>query len=243
MQDASNTPKTITGGVAAPVPHDSAHKHVSGTAVYTDDIPEPPGTLHLAIGMATRAHAEIVSVDLAKVRAAPGVAAVLTASDIPGANDVSPGRGNNDDPVFASGLVQHYGQSLFAVAAETMLQARKAARLAEVTYRDKPAVLTVDEAMEARSFLAEPFTLGRGDPDAAIAAAPHRLKGRVRMGGQEHFYLEGQVALAIPGEDGDMLMGAVMRHWRGNAAGDLGDGVGSILHGAEKLQLRARRVT
>jgi len=212
MQDAPDTITQITGGVAAPMPHDSAHKHVAGTAVYTDDIPEPPGTLHLAIGMATRAHAEVVSMDLAKVRAAPGVAAVLTASDIPGANDVSPGRGNNDDPVFASGLVQHYGQSLFAVAAETMLQARKAARLAEVTYRDKPAVLTVDEAMEARSFLAEPFTLGRGDPDAAIAAAPHRLKGRVRMGGQEHFYLEGQVALAIPGEDGDMLVHSSTQH-------------------------------
>ena len=212
MQDASNTTTRITGGVAAPVPHDSAHKHVAGTAVYTDDIPEPPGTLHLAIGMSSRAHAEVVAMNLDKVRAAPGVVAVLTAADIPGANDVSPGRGNNDDPVFAPGLVQHHGQSLFAVAAETMLQARKAARLAEVTYRDKPAVLTVDEAMDARSFLADPFTLGRGDPDAAISAAPHRLKGRVRMGGQEHFYLEGQVALAIPSEDGDMLVHSSTQH-------------------------------
>ena len=212
MQDASNTTTRITGGVAAPVPHDSAHKHVAGTAVYTDDIPEPPGTLHLAIGMSSRAHAEVVAMNLDKVRAAPGVVAVLTAADIPGANDVSPGRGNNDDPVFAPGLVQHHGQSLFAVAAETMLQARKAARLAEVTYRDKPAVLTVDEAMDARSFLADPFTLGRGDPDAAITAAPHRLKGRVRMGGQEHFYLEGQVALAIPSEDGDMQVHSSTQH-------------------------------
>ena len=216
MHDTTAKPQAardrILGGVAQPVPHDSAHKHVAGTAIYTDDIPEPPGTLHLAIGMSTRAHAEIVSIDLARVRAAPGVVTVLTAADIPGNNDVSPGRGANDDPVFATSLVEHYGQSLFAVAAETMLDARRAARLADVTYADRPAILTVDEAMAARSFLAEPYTFGRGDPDAAMAAAPHRLKGRVRMGGQEHFYLEGQVALAIPGEDGDMTVHSSTQH-------------------------------
>ena len=194
------------------MPHDSAHKHVAGTAIYTDDIPEPPGTLHIAIGMSTRAHAEIVAMDLARVRAAPGVIAVLTAADIPGANNVSPGRGNNDDPVFATARVEHYGQSIFAVAAVTVLQARHAARLADVTYQDLPAILTVDEAMDARSFLAEPFVIAHGDAAAAIAAAPNRLKGRVRMGGQEHFYLEGQVALAIPGEDGDMLVHTSTQH-------------------------------
>ena len=216
MQDTFATPRPqtarIAGGVAEPVVHDSAHKHVAGTAIYTDDIPEPPGTLHVAIGMSARAHAEVVALDLGKVRAAPGVIAVLTGADIPGANDVSPGRGNNDDPVFAGGLVQYFGQSLFAVAAETQLDARRATRLAEVTYADKSTILTIDEAMAARSFLADPYTIGRGDPDAAIAAAPHKLKGRVRMGGQEHFYLEGQVALAIPGEDGDMLVHSSTQH-------------------------------
>ena len=216
MQDASNAAKAsrdhISGGVTQAVPHDSAHKHVAGTAIYIDDIPEPPGTLHLAIGMSTRAHAQIVAMDLSRVRAAPGVVAVLTAADIPGANDVSPGRGANDDPVFAPMVVQHYGQSIFAVAAETILQARWAARLGDVTYQDLPAILTVDEAMDASSFLAEPFVINRGDSAAAIAAAPHRLKGRVRMGGQEHFYLEGQVALAIPGEDGDMHVHSSTQH-------------------------------
>ncbi len=202
---------SISGGVAEPVPHDSAHKHVAGTAIYTDDIPEPPGTLHIALGMSTRAHAEVVGLDLARVRAAPGVVAVLTAGDIPGRNDTSP-QGRGDDPVFASGLVEHFGQSLFAVAATSHLAARRAARLANVTYVDKPAIIRLDEAMEAKSFLTDPYTFGRGDPDAALASAPHRLKGRVRMGGQEHFYLEGQVALAIPGEDGDVLVHSSTQH-------------------------------
>ena len=213
MQDnARPTLRTrITGGVAQPVPHDSAHKHVAGTALYTDDIPEPPGTLHIALGLSTRAHAEVGSLDLARVRAAPGVVAVLTAADIPGLNDTSP-QGRGDDPVFAAGLVQHYGQSLFAVVAENRLVARHAARLATVAYVDKPAILTIDEAMEKRSFLADPYTFGRGDADTALTTAPHRLKGRVRMGGQEHFYLEGQVALAIPGEDGDVLVHSSTQH-------------------------------
>jgi len=214
MQDrsAKNIVSTrIIGGVAAPVPHDSAHKHVAGTAIYTDDIPEPPGTLHIALGMSTRAHAEVVSIDLSHVRAAPSVVAVYTAEDLPGRNDTSP-QGRGDDPVFAAGLVQHYGQSLFAVAATSHLAARRAARLATVSYVDKPAILTVDEAMEKKSFLADPYAIGCGDPDAALAAAPYRLAGRVRMGGQEHFYLEGQVALAIPGEDGDMLVHSSTQH-------------------------------
>ena len=217
MQDTA--PKLVTTsssriarGVGEALPHDSAHKHVAGTAIYTDDIPEPPGTLHIALGLSARAHADVTRLDLTRVRAASGVVAVLTAAGIPGRNDVSPGRGAHDDPVFAAVRVEHYGQSLFAVAAETMLAARRAARLADVTYTDLPAILTVDEAMAARSFLADPYTFGRGDPGAAIAAAPHRLKGRVRMGGQEHFYLEGQVALAIPGEDGDITVHSSTQH-------------------------------
>jgi xanthine dehydrogenase large subunit len=216
MQDAllrnDKEGSRVAGGVADPVPHDSAHKHVTGTAVYTDDIPEPPGTLMVALGMSARAHAEVTSIDLSAVKAYPGVVTVLTASDIPGVNDISPARGAHDDPVFADRLVLHYGQSLFAVAAETMTAARRAARLAKVTYSDRPAILTVDEAMEVKSFLTEPYTFGLGDPDSAIASARHRLRGRVRMGGQEHFYLEGQVALAIPGEDGDVTVHSSTQH-------------------------------
>ena len=200
----------ITGGAHAAFSHDSAVKHVTGEALYTDDIPEPPGTLQVHIAMSERAHASIVRVDLTKVRNQPGVVAVLTARDVPGKNDVSPLKG--DDPVFADGLVEYFGQSLFAVAAETIDQARAAAKLALVEYRDRPAILTVDQAMEAMSLLEAPVTLRRGDPAAAIAAAPHKLEGRFYVGAQEHFYLEGQAALAIPGEDRDVLIFCSSQH-------------------------------
>jgi xanthine dehydrogenase large subunit len=200
----------IDGGVRVSLRHDSGHKHVSGAAIYTDDIPEPPGTLQVYIAMSERAHALITKIDVSTVRAAPGVAAVLTARDIPGVNDVSPFAG--DDPMFADGLVEYWGQSLFAVAAETIQQARAAARLAVVEYQDKPAILTIDQAMEAKSFLEPPYTLQRGDAAAAIVAAPHKLEGRITMGGQEHFYLEGQVAFAIPGEDDDVTVHSSTQH-------------------------------
>src|SRR5947207_14309955 len=139
------------GSVGEPLPHDSAHLHVSGTALYTDDIPEVRGTLHAAIGMSERAHARLSSVDLAKVRAAPGVAAVITAKDIPGKNDYGPVIA--DDPIFATALVQYHGQSLFAVAARTMEQARRAARLAVIEYEDLKPNLTAEAALRDQSFV------------------------------------------------------------------------------------------
>src|SRR5215470_20341750 len=114
------TEPRVKGGVGAAIPHDSAHLHVSGEATYTDDIPEARGTLHAAIGMSERAHARIASIDLTRVRAAPGVAAVITAKDVPGKNDYGPVIA--DDPIFATTLVQYFGQSLFAVAAKSVEQ-------------------------------------------------------------------------------------------------------------------------
>src|ERR1700686_3789938 len=124
----------VKGGVGAAIPHDSAHLHVSGEATYTDDIPEVRGTLYAAIGTSERAHARIKTIDLGRVRAAPGVVAVITARDIPGKNDYGPVIA--DDPIFATAMVQYHGQSLFAVAARTMEQARRAARLAVIEYED-----------------------------------------------------------------------------------------------------------
>ncbi len=145
------------------------------------------------------------------VAAAPGVVRVLTASDIPGVNDVSPDK--DDDPMFADGLVEYYGQSIFAVAAETIEQARAAAAEARSSdYEDLPAILTIEQAMAAQSYLEPPYVMQRGDAAAAIAAAPHKLEGRIEIGGQEHFYLEGQAALAIPGEDGDMMVHSSTQH-------------------------------
>ncbi|HLB13406.1 MAG TPA: xanthine dehydrogenase molybdopterin binding subunit [Burkholderiales bacterium] len=198
------------GSVGEPVRHESAHLHVSGEAAYTDDIREARGTLHAAFGLSQRAHARIKAMDLAAVRAAPGVAAVITAADIPGANDVGPIL--HDDPILAADEVQYLGQPIFLVAAETVDEARRAARLATVEYEELPAILTIEDALSRQSFVLPTVTLERGDWGAALAGAPHRLKGSFRIGGQEQFYLEGQVAYAVPKEDGDMLVYSSTQH-------------------------------
>jgi xanthine dehydrogenase large subunit len=201
MADASSTAGDIIG---AEIAHDSAEKHVTGRALYIDDMPEPQGLLHVQLGLSTNAHAKIQKLDLDAVRAAPGVIAVLTVADIPGKNDVSPIAG--DDPLFAADEVLYWGQALFAVAAETWQAARQAARLARVEYEDLPALLDIAAARKANSTIEEAKTFAMGDVAAALKAAPNRLKGRIVMGGQDHFYLEGQVAMAVRGEDGDILV-------------------------------------
>jgi len=198
------------GGVGDAVRHDSAHLHVAGEAAYTDDILEARGTLYAAFGLSQRAHARVKSLDLAAVRAAPGVVAVLTAADIPGENNVGPIL--HDDPILAAGEVQFLGQPLFLVVAESVGAARRAARLAAVDYEDLPAVLTIEDALARQSFVLPTVTLQRGDWQAAIGAAPHRLKGTLRIGGQEQFYLEGQVAYAVPKEDGDVTVYSSTQH-------------------------------
>ncbi len=201
----------IAGGVRDSRRHDSAHKHVSGDAVYIDDIAAPAGLLHAYPGLSERAHATIRSIDLSKVRAAPGVVLVLTADDIPGVNDISP-TGLHDEPVFADKIVQFHGQVMFAVVAENRDQARQAARMAVVEYEDLPAVLNIAAAREKGEIVTEPLTLSRGDAAAAIKAAPRRIEGRMEIGGQEHFYLETQIAMAIPGEDDEVLVNVSTQH-------------------------------
>ena len=194
----------------APVGHDSAPRHVSGEALYIDDIPEPPGLLHLFVGQAARAHARVRRLDLAAVRAAPGVVAVLTPDDIPGRNDISPFAG--DDPMFADGVVRFMGQPLFCVAAESLPKARAAAALAVVEYVDLEPLLTAGAALAATSLIEDSQTMTLGDAAAAIAAAPHRVSGHLAVGGQEHFYLEGQIALVVPGEGEDLHVWTSTQH-------------------------------
>jgi xanthine dehydrogenase large subunit len=201
---------SIKGGVARAIAHDSAARHVSGEAIYIDDLPELPGTIHLYVAMSERAHARLISLDVSAVRKGPGVACVLTADDIPGENDASPVA--HDDPVFAVGEVQYVGQSLFAVAAETVQQARAAAKLAKVEYEDLPAIISVDDALRANADLLPAHEMKLGDAEGALARAAHRIKGSVLVGGQDHFYLEGQIAYAIPGEAGDMFVHSSTQH-------------------------------
>jgi xanthine dehydrogenase large subunit len=200
----------IETGVHQSLPHDSAHKHVSGEAFYVDDLPEPRGTLNVAFGLSAHPHARIRSMDLDEVRRAPGVAAVLTAADIPGKNDVGPVF--DGDPVLVDGLVEFKGQALFAVAAETMDQARRAARLGRVDYEVLEPILTIEEARGKDFYVLPPHVMRRGHSRRAIDEARHRIAGRHKMGGQDHFYLEGQISFAIPGEDGDMLIHCSTQH-------------------------------
>jgi xanthine dehydrogenase large subunit len=210
MQPPFSIAAAKTGPVGVSTPHDSASKHVSGRAVYIDDMPEPPGLLHAYLALSPHAHARIKSIDLTAVIATPGVAAVMTAKDVPGVNDVGPAF--LGDPIFADGLVEYHGQSIFAVAATSISAAREAAALAVVEYEILRPILTIDEALEAQTFVLPTQVMQRGDADAALAKAPLRLSGRIDVGGQEHFYLEGQVAMAIPGEDGDMLVHSSTQH-------------------------------
>ena len=208
MPDAGGPP--LSGVVHRPLKHDSAEKHVAGAATYIDDLPEPSNLLHVFMAMSPRAHARVLDMDLWDVRAAPGVVDVVCAADIPGKNDVSPVFG--DDPLFADGLVQYVGQSLFAVAAETLAQARAAAALAQITYEDLPPLLDIAAARTAGSVIEAAQVMRLGDAPAAIAAAPHRLSGQLAIGGQDHFYLEGQISLATPGEDGDVHVWCSTQH-------------------------------
>ncbi len=205
----------IRDGVHTSRRHDSAEKHVTGAAVYTDDIPEPADLLHCHIAMADFAAGTIGPVDVNAVRQAPGVILVATGDDVPGSNDVGPVV--HDEPMLAGsehsdGTVRFAGQPLFLVVARSLAEARAAATLARFEREEHTPVLTIADAMRAGASFGAPYRMARGDARAAIDAAPHRLSGRIEIGGQEQFYLEGQVAVAWPGEDDEVRIVSSNQH-------------------------------
>jgi xanthine dehydrogenase large subunit len=191
-------------------PHDSARKHVTGLADYTDDINEPNGTLHGAIGWSKEAHALIKKMDLSEVWKSEGVITVVTNSDIPGRNDVGPVF--DGDPIFPNKKVEFYGQPLFAVAARTTDLARKAVLKAKIIYKILIPVVTIKEALKKKTFVLKGKKIQRGNPKNAILKSKNYLKGNFTTGSQEHFYLEGQVAFVIPKEDKDLLVYSSTQH-------------------------------
>jgi len=200
----------VTATIGKALPHDSARRHVTGTALYTDDTPLPAGTLHLAPGYSPDvARGRFEALDLTAVRASEGVVAVLTAIDIPGHNDCSPSIGG--DPILSTGEINFHGQVLFLVVATSHLAARKAAKKAKITIADKqkPAI-SIEDARERGETVLPPFTFLKGDPDKVTAK--HRLTLVQQIGGQEHFYLEGQVAYAFPAIDGQMKVVSSTQH-------------------------------
>jgi xanthine dehydrogenase large subunit len=198
-------------GVGVPRWHESGPRHVTGAAVYLDDMREPEGLLHTYVRLSDRAHATITKLDVSACCLAPGVHAVLTADDIdPQLNDVGPALPG--DPIFAPGIVRYDGQALFAVAAETEALARAAAQRAIIDYDDLPALFDIADAVAQDATVSPPLTMRKGDAATAIAAAPHRHQGEFRMGGQDHFYLEGHIALAVPGEEGEIKIYSSTQH-------------------------------
>jgi xanthine dehydrogenase large subunit len=200
----------IRGGAHASVRHDSAVGHVTGAARYLDDVPTVAGTLEAALVLSPHAHARIRHIDFSRARRAPGVVVAISAADIPGKNDIAPIR--SDEPALAADVAVYEGQPVAAIAAATLDQARAAAKLVAIEYEPLPAVLSVEEAIAQESYVAPPQTIARGDIEGALASAPHRLSGELHCGGQDHFYLEGQIALATPGEAGDIHVHSSTQH-------------------------------
>ncbi len=190
--------------------HESAVKHVTGTALYVDDMPETRDQLHVATGQSTFAHGRLVSLDLSSVRRAPGVVDVITFADIPGSGDVSPVH--HGDLLLADGEVNYVGQPLFAVAATSQRLAKQACALAIVEIEGLDPVLSIQSALDADSFVLPTRTFQTGDAATAIASADNVLESEMYVRGQEHFYLEGQVCLATPDEDGGVHVISSSQH-------------------------------
>ncbi|MBM3387972.1 MAG: xanthine dehydrogenase molybdopterin binding subunit [Betaproteobacteria bacterium] len=202
----------VVSPVGLPLPHESAHLHVTGQATYVDDLAEVSGTLHVALGWSPVAHGRLLGIDRDRLMAQAGVVAVMTAADIPGANQCGPIV--PDDPILAAGTVQYLGQPVFAVVATDRRLALRAAAIAADVIRVEPlpAVLTARQAYELGEAVVPPMLLRRGDAAAAIAAAPHRLSGTQIIGGQEQFYLEGQISYALPQEDRGLKVHCSTQH-------------------------------
>ncbi|MFN3618238.1 MAG: xanthine dehydrogenase molybdopterin binding subunit [Aquabacterium sp.] len=213
MTTAASQPNTQPASAAGrSLPHESAMLHVAGRAPYIDDLPELAGTLHAALGLSPVAHGRLLHIDVAGLKALPGVVDVLTAADIPGVNDC--GAIVHDDPILADGTVMYLGQPMFAVLSDNREAARRAAARAKdfVRIEPLPALLTPEAAHAAQQYVVPPMRLTRGDVPTALSQAPHRLQGRFALGGQEQFYLEGQISYAIPQERGGIWLHCSTQH-------------------------------
>ncbi len=205
------------------VAHESARAQVQGAVRYVDDIPELQGTLHAAPVMSSVAHGRVLSLDFSVALAIPGVLGMITAQDIPG--DPILAAFGHDEPIFASELVQHVGNVMAIIVADDVMTARRAARLVKADIEPLPAILNTQEALEKNYFVLPPVHVTRGDADSALKTAPHRIQGSFSVGGQEHFYLEGQVAYAQPQEMGQWLIHSStqhpgeVQHWVAHALG------------------------
>ena len=223
MSNASTLSIAATGVVGQSNLHESAHAQVLGAAPYLDDLPELRGTLYAAPILSTEAHGILHDINSTEALAMPGVHGVVLAADIPG--DPILAAFGHDEPIFALDKVWHVGQVMGLVVADSVMAARRAARKVKADITPLPAVMDTKTAIAQQSFVLPPVHVKRGDADAGLARATHRLQGELEVGGQEHFYLEGQIAYVIPAEQNQWVVHSSTQHpgevqeWEAHALG------------------------
>ncbi|MGP9767859.1 xanthine dehydrogenase molybdopterin binding subunit [Halomonas sp. AOP13-D3-9] len=190
--------------------HESAEKHVTGKAAYIDDLAVPADTLHVALGLSPVAHGTLTQLDLSKVKEAPGVVDVITFHEVPGHTDIGPVFPG--DPIFVDHEISYAGQCLFAVAATSLQAARRAVKLATISIDEQPASLDPVAATEREEFVRPTHVQTRGDWQQALDQAEQKVEGELFVGGQEHFYLEGQACVVHPTEDEGVIVHTSNQH-------------------------------
>ncbi|XP_048831374.1 xanthine dehydrogenase/oxidase-like [Brienomyrus brachyistius] len=189
--------------VGRPIMHLSALKQATGEAVYCDDIPHYKNELFLALVTSTTAHGQILSIDSEEAMSSPGVVTFLTAKDIPGSNLT--GHAVYDETVLADGMVTCVGHIVGAIVADTQAHAQRAAKSVKIFYKELKPIVTIQEAIECKSFYQPVRSIKKGNLKEGFKEADLILEGEIHIGGQEHFYLEANCSLALPrGEDGEM---------------------------------------
>ncbi|MDO9195723.1 molybdopterin cofactor-binding domain-containing protein, partial [Rhodoferax sp.] len=228
MNDTRQPDALASGHVTLPAsgrsqPHESAAAQVAGAATYVDDIAEVRGTLYAAPILSTQAHGKLRGVDASAALAMAGVRDVILARDIPGGLMLAAFAG--DEPIFAIDTVQHVGQVVGLMVADSVMQARHAARQVKLDIEALPAILSIKDALAAQSYVLPPVFVRRGDAAQALSRAAHTLSGTLEVGGQEHFYLEGQVAYVLPQEQNQWAVYSStqhpgeVQHWVAHALG------------------------
>lgn len=229
-------PVAATGVVGQSNIHESAVAQVMGAAPYLDDLPELQGTLYAAPILSTVAHGSLHGVDASAALSMPGVRGVVLAADIPG--DPILAAFGHDEPIFALDKVWHVGQVIGLVVADSVMGARRAARKVQLDITPLPAILDTRTAIAQQSFVLPPVHVQRGDADAGLARATHRLQGSMEVGGQEHFYLEGQIAYVIPAEQNQWIVHSSTQH-----PGEVQEWVAHALGiGAHAVTVQCRRM-
>ena len=194
----------------APQPHESAHKHVTGEAIYVDDVAQSQTMLEVWPVCSPHAHAKILRRDASEARTMPGISAVLLAEDVPGLNDV--GAVRHDEILLADKEILYHGHIVALVVGETQELCRAAAAKVSVEYEPLPPIFSIEEAIAANSFHSDPHFIRRGEVSSALAGAPKTLEGELSFGGQDHFYLETNAAWAETGEDGTVFISSSTQH-------------------------------